>query len=221
MAATLYGKMMKPLIRVCVLLACAVSGCSQASSGDDDVIAASKLYQGGKYREAAQRFEQALSKSLRSHTKANVLTMIGNCYNELDEYDQALDYHERSIQADPSNHKAYVNKGVVHRLRGELELAAKCYQKAIALDPNYAEAHASLGALAIFQDDPQRAIQHLERATALDPSLAVSHSNLAVAYAAAGRFDEADQSLKKAVLLGYDKADVIKERIESLRRVSE
>jgi tetratricopeptide (TPR) repeat protein len=212
---------MKPFLVACGLLACSVCGCSQLSSGDDDVVAGANLYESGKYREALERLKPALNKTLQSHSKSEVLAIIGNCYNQLDEYEQALDYQEQAIQADPSNHQAYVNKGVVHRLMGDLDAAAQCYDKAIALNPNYAEAYSSLGALAIFQDDPQKAIQHLERAIALNPSLAVSHANLALAYAAADRFDDADESLKKAILRGYDKSDVIKERIENLRRASE
>lgn len=211
----------RPYLRVCLLLTFAVGGCSQSSSGDDDVVAGAKLYEKGNYREALERLKPALNKTLKSHSKSEVLTIIGNCYNQLDEYEQALGYQQQAIEANPSNHQAYVNKGVVHRLMGDLDAAAECYERAIALDPNYAEAHSSLGALAIFQDDPQRAIQHLERAIALNPSLALSHSNLALAYAAAGRFDDADQSLKKAILRGYDKPEIIKERIESLRRVSD
>ena len=75
--------------------------------------------------------------------------------------------------------------------------------------------------MAIFQGDYETAIKHLERAIELDDSYPVAHSNLALAYASVGRFDEADQELKKAVLRGYHQPEVIKRRIEELRKISD
>lgn len=213
----------KPLISqaplalgTCLWLVC---GCSGNPHGDELVDAGAKLFRQAKYREAVARLEQALGKPLRTYDQATVNTMIGNCYQELEEYDRAIEYHERAIQLDPANHEAYVNKGVVFRLIGEFDAAEECYEKAIELEPDYPEAYASLGALAIFQDDPERAIEVLEKAIQLDPTLAVSHANLAIAYAAVGRFDEADQALKRAILRGYDKSELIQKRIEDLRRI--
>jgi hypothetical protein len=50
--------------------------------------------------------------------------------------------------------------------------------------------------------------------------LAVAHSNLAFAYAAVGRFEEADQALKRATLSGYHQPAEVKSRIERLRELS-
>ena len=195
-------------------------GCAPQSNGDSQVTTGVRLYEQRQFAEALSELEDALDKPLRDYTRSDVLTIIGNCYNELDRFEEALTYHDRAIREDPNNYQAYVNKGIVYRLMGNYDQAATSYAKALELAPEYAELHASMGALAIYRDDYPTAINHLERAVELDDALAVAHSNLALAYATVRRFDEADSELKKAVVRGYHQPEVIKQRIEQLRKVS-
>jgi tetratricopeptide (TPR) repeat protein len=206
---------------MCILTMPMLIGCGLKARGDSDVEHAMGLYEQRKFAEAIPPLQSALGKPLRVYTRSEVLTTIGNCYNELKQFEESLDYHDRAISEDPKNHQAYVNKGVVYRLMGDYDQAAKLYSKALELAPDYAELHASMGALAIFQGDYQVAVDHLERAVALDDTLAIAHSNLAVAYASVGRFDEADRELKKAVIRGYHQPEVIKKKIEQLRNASD
>jgi tetratricopeptide (TPR) repeat protein len=203
------------------LAALLVAGCNlpvkPGTSGDQLVVKALKLIEADKHEEALPLLLRAQDRPLKSFTKSEVLTTIGNCYNRQDQFDEALRFHEAAIEADPQNHKAYVNQGIVYRLQGEYDKAADCYSKALELQPDYAELHASMGALAIFQDKPAVAVEHLERAVQLDDTLPVAHSNLAVAYAMVDRFDDADRELQKAVVRGYRQAKVIRERIDQIR----
>lgn len=188
-------------------------------SGDDEATAGQVLIEQREFAQAIEPLERALGKPLNTYSESIVLTMIGNCYSELEQLEKAFDYYDRAIAQDPENHKAYVAKGVAHRLQGEYDDAAAAYDQALTLAPDYAELHASIGGLAIFQDDLDKAVKHLEKAVALDDSVAISHSNLAVAYAMSGRFDDADKQLKKAVVRGYHQPEVIKERIDQLRNL--
>lgn len=206
---------------ICLLALSGFVGCGERATGDADVAAAMRLYDRRKFAEAIPHFEDALKKSLEVSTRSEVLTAIGNCYNQLEQFETSLEYHDRAIKEDATNYKAYVNKGVVLRLQGDYDGAAKLYSQALEMAPNYAELHASIGALALFQDDYDKAVAHLERAVALDDSLAVGHANLSLAYATVGRFDEAEQQLKMAVVRGYHQADVIKARIEELRKIAD
>lgn len=203
---------------VAVSLAAGCNGpVSPTTSGDSFVDQALTLIEADKHGEALPLLLKAQNQPLKTFTKSEVLTTIGNCYSELDRFEEALQYHDQAISADPRNHKAYVNKGIVFRLQGKYDDAERCYSKALELQPDYAELHASLGALAVFQDKPAAAVGHLERAIQLDDQLPVAHSNLAMAYALLGRFDDADGELQKAIVRGYRQADVIRERIEQLR----
>ncbi|WDI43175.1 tetratricopeptide repeat protein [Bremerella sp. P1] len=206
---------------ICLVAILMLVGCNVEKNGDALVEEGALYHDQGNYAEAIPYFQDALKKPLINYNKSEVLTMIGNCYNELDEYEESIKYHDMAIKEDPQNHMAYVNKGVVCRLIGEFDEAEKMYNKALELEPEYAELHVSLGALYIHQEEYEKAVVHLEKGVELDDSLAVAHSNLAFAYATVGRFDDADRELKKAIVRGYERPELIKERIDSFRAIAE
>jgi len=187
----------------------------------DELATGVRLYNEGKYSEAIRHLEHGIEWPWKHDVKGSFLTVIGNCYYELGQSDVSLDWHQRAIDEDPTNHKAYVNKGIVFRSRGEYDKANECYATALSLAPDYAELHASMGVLAIAQGKPEVAIEQLERCIELDDSLAVGHANLAVAYAMVGRFDEADEQLTGAIVRGYKDGKVLKQRIEKLREAGD
>jgi tetratricopeptide (TPR) repeat protein len=207
------------VISICVLTLLLLPGCGRQNSGDRDVDVGIRLLKQRRFREAIAPLKKGLNKPLEFYSRSNVLTTIGNCYNQLNKFEESLEYHEQAIEEDPNNHKAYVNIGIVYRLMGDYDKAAQSYSKAMELAPDYAELHSSMGVLAMFQDDVNTAIKHFERAIELDDTLAVAHANLSIAYATAHRFEEADEEFKKAVLRGYYQPEVVKERIEQLRKI--
>lgn len=203
-----------------------VAGCGKlppsltaARDGDAEVDAGQALAESEKYAEAIPHFERALQLPLRNYSKSDVYTQIGNCYNELDELEESLKYHDLALAEDPNNYKAYVNKGIVYRLIGEFDKAEEMYNKALVLAPDYAELHASLGALYIFQGKNDEAVAALEKAIQLDQTVAVAHANLAIAYATVERFEDAERELKRAIVLGYRNGEIVRERIDALRQV--
>lgn len=209
------------LVILTLLALLTTAGCGQEERGDASISHGLDLYDQREFAAAIPYLKAGLGKRPGIYDKSDVLTAIGNCYNELDQFEDSLKYHDLAIEANPANFRAYVNKGVVFRLTGDYDQAAAMYAKALEIEPEYAELHASMGSLAVFQEDYEAAVQHLERAIALDDTLPVAHSNLAMAYATVGRFDEADSELKKAVIRGYHQPEVIQQRIDQLRQLSE
>lgn len=59
----------------------------------------------------------------------------------------------------------------------------------------------------------------LEKAIRLSPSLAVAQGNKAIALAMLGRFDEADQAVRLAVVLGHKNVKGVRERVAALKLV--
>ena len=200
-----------------LLLTLLQQGCSSETNADREIDRGMELYAQREYEQAITVFDAALSKNFSAYSRSDVLTVLGNCYYEIDELDTAIDYHNRAIEADPTNHRAFVNKGIVYRLMGEYDAAKAEYMSALELAPDYAELHGSLGALALVQGDYQAALQYLERCNELDGSLPVGHSNLALVYAELKRFDEAEVELKKAIELGYHQPELIRQRIDEAR----
>ncbi len=203
-----------------LLLLFITSGCDVSPSGDYLVERGAVYYEQNDYAAAIGELQKSLDKPRSNFTESEVLTLIGNCYVELGEYEEAIRFHNKAIKADPKYHKAYVNKGIVCRIQGDFDEAEKLYSKALELEPEYAELHVSLGALYIHQEQYDKAVAHLEKGVELDDTLAVGHSNLALAYATVGRFADAKKQLKKAILQGYDHPEDIQMRIEAFQSIA-
>jgi tetratricopeptide (TPR) repeat protein len=194
---------------------------SHPTTGDSDAQKGALLLLKGQYQPAIHYLELALKRPLEKFSRSDVFTMIGNCYNSLNKFEKALEYHSMALQEDPRNYKALVNKGIVYRLMEDYDAARQCYDQAMEIAPDYAELHASLGALLEVQENYAEAVQHLERAVQMNDSMSVGHANLAVAYAGVHRFEEADAELRKAVLYGYRNEKTVRKRIAELRKKAE
>jgi len=210
-----------PLI-VILLLPIVILACSNSTgNGDEYASRGIDAYEEGKYDEAIVELQQAIEAGVTRYEIEEIYTILGNTYDNLDLYDEAIDAHEKALEFDPDYFQAWVNLGITNRHKGDLDRAEESYNKALNLEPDYAELHASIGALDIFKGEPEKAIEALERAIELDSQLAVAHGNLALAYAMVGRIEEAEASLQQAIVLGYDNWAVIQERIDSLKAISD
>ena len=68
-----------------------------------------------------------------------------------------------------------------------------------------------------MKNEPEKAIEEFKKALELDANLAVAYGNAALAYAMLGDWDKADEYLKQSIVLGYENADIMRERIEELK----
>ena len=212
---------MKSWLIISLLIEVTLLGCLDTNSGDSNVDAGSKYYLDGEYEKAEYELKVALDKKLFKYSRKETFTILGNIYNELEEYDSSIVYHTKAIELDSNYATAWVNLGIVYRLISEFELAEACYLRASEINPEDPELHASIGALYIFKDKPYKAIEHLERSIQIDPQLDLAHSNYALALAMIGEFRKADVELKKAVVLGYKNGETLKARIEELKKILE
>lgn len=185
--------------------------------GDDLATEGAGDFNNGRTTQAIEKLTRALQLEFRHHARDKILTILGNAYQVIEQYEKAIETHQEALQVNPQNHQVWVNLGIAHRKHGKIAKAGECYKKAIEIDPDYAEVHASLGALYIFMGEGKQAIDTLNHAKKLDPSVAVTHGNLALAMV--GRFEEAEATLKQAVTLGYRNDKSVRERIGYLREL--
>lgn len=198
-----------------ILLAASCSAPTQ--SGDVHTLKAIQLYGKGDYLEAVAEFKKAIELGVNEYELKDVYTMLGNCYTDLDMYDKGIEMHEASIALDGEYAESWVNLGITYRQSGDFDKAEECYVKASQIEPEYAQLHSSLGSLYILKNEPKKAIESFNKALELDSSIAVAYGNGALAYAMDGRYEEADEMLEQAIVLGYKNADVIRERIDNLK----
>jgi Flp pilus assembly protein TadD len=192
----------------------------QLEDGDVLVDEASQLFRDGEYQQAVEVLSGALNKSFKRYSKAEAYAILGNIYNKMDYFQDAIAAHQKSLELEPNSAKYWTNLGIVYRLTAQYDKAENCYEKALAIDPDYPELYTSLGALHLTHTMKfQKAIYYLEKAIQLDPGQTIAYANMAIAQASVGKFAEAEAFLKKATMKGYKNTKKLKSMIENLKQL--
>lgn len=176
-------------------------------------------FEAGRYVQAVSLFETAIAIESDANLKAKLYNGLGSAHNELSQPAEAILAYQESLKLNAENAQVWVNLGIAQRLKGDFDDALNSYEAAIALDDSLATAYSSIGSLRVLQGQPQLAIEAFQNAIELDATIAVTHGNLALAYAMVKQFDRAQQSLKRAVALGYENGDLIQSRIDELQKL--
>jgi tetratricopeptide (TPR) repeat protein len=155
-----------------------------------------------KYEKALAHFRVAHDLAERlgnTQLRAWSLNGLGNVYDDLGRYEEAIAAYQRAIELDPEVAYLHNNLGNVYRAQGRHEEAIAAYQQAIDLDPEFAYPHNNLGNVYADLGRYEEAIAAYQRAIALDPEDAVYHYNLGIAYQHAGRYEEAIAAYQRAI----------------------
>ncbi len=118
--------------------------------------------------------------------------------------DEAAALYRKVIEADPGNHKAHGNLGIVLLRQGRLDQAVGHFQTAVALKPDHAGAYNNLGNALDNQGRLDDAVAAFRKAIALDPDYAEAHNNLGSALSHRGSDDEACACFRKAIEIRPD-----------------
>lgn len=98
-----------------------------------------KLMKRGKYAQAQQEFEAALSKNPDMAAAHNNLGYALRKQGQAN-YDEALSHYDRAIELDPNLAEAYMYRGVLHMLMGDESRALQDHRALTRLDRNLADA---------------------------------------------------------------------------------
>lgn len=141
---------------------------------------------------------------------------------------EAIEHYRAALDINPDVAEAQYNLGTLLEQTGNVAETIRCYERALQLKPDFVEAENSLARLlaTISLSDggaPSRAVELAERACASSGHQTAGYlDTLAIAYAAAGRFDDAVATAQKAVDLAHADgktkvADEIQKRLELYR----
>jgi tetratricopeptide (TPR) repeat protein len=174
-------------------------------------------YAKGNYTEAIDDYNQALRLNPRDAAAYN---SRGHARYRIGQFREALDDYNQSVQFDSKNAAAFTNRGDAYMDQGQYERAATDYRTAIQLDSKYGRAYQSAAWLmATCPDerfrDTKKAIEAAEKALQLDGADDYHYlDSLAAAYANAGRYDDAQSTLKQALTMTPEAdAPRLKERL--------
>jgi tetratricopeptide (TPR) repeat protein len=136
---------------------------------------------------------------------AEVHCNLGTVLVQLGKIEEAIAHYEQALRIKPGYAEAYYNLGVALTRLGRQPEAVGHYEEALRSKPDYAEAENNLAWLLATLapadgGNPVRAVTLAERACELTNNRAAeSLDTLAVAYAAAGRFNDAIAAARKAI----------------------
>jgi serine/threonine protein kinase/Tfp pilus assembly protein PilF len=127
----------------------------------------------------------------------------GSVYIPMQEgFAQARKELQRALELDPNLADAYASLGWLKRVQDwDWAGSEAAYKKALELEPENATIVRGAAALAATLGDFDRAITLTRRAAELDPVREGSHANLGLYSYYAGRFNDAEASIRKAIEL--------------------
>lgn len=166
--------------------------CAVVKRLDKSMAEGHKLIGEGKWQEGFSKFEYYAKKIDPSEDEA--WRMAGLCLLNMDKYDSAMVYLEKTLEINPESFLAYYLKGFYYLYKNKLDLAEESFKKSIVLRINNGDAHAELGNIYLNQSDYPRALTSYQKAVDFQSNNMSLYFNMAIAYTNMGRYEEALQS---------------------------
>ncbi len=154
-------------------------------------------------KEAAEYFSEALR---LDPDHAFTYYNRGIAYNNLGQYQRAIEDYDQTIRLDPGDAFAYNNRGVTYCMQGQYRRAIKDCDQAIRLDPDYAETYNVRGIAYYNLGQYRRAIEDYDQAIRLDPDYANAYHVRGIAYFDQRQYWRAIADCDQAISLDPDDA---------------
>ena len=90
----------------------------------------------GRYQEAIDCYQETIE---FDGAQAVTFSYIGECYEKMEHFEQALIHYDQSIALDPHWVDAWIGRGVVKDMQGRLPEAIKDLEHAVGLVPEHAD----------------------------------------------------------------------------------
>ncbi|MES2014126.1 MAG: tetratricopeptide repeat protein [Pseudomonadota bacterium] len=132
---------------------------------------------------------------------------LGNCFYDLQQFDDAVIYYKRAIKLDGDFAKAHYNLANVLKHQGNLAQAEISYKKALKIEPNSAQINCNLAQVQYEQGHLPDAQASYERALAKQENFSAAHNGLGAVFKSLGKLAEAEQSFNNALAAQPDDAD--------------
>ncbi len=176
-------------------------------------------YEHKDYEAAVRLLREAAAEADEVSARERMLIKCAMALDELARYTEALETIKEVLEFSPGSATAWNNLGIVCQHIGKLDEARAAFERAYKLNPEQADPLINLGAVCLRQSDPGYALQYLQLALELLPGHPAVHANLALTYAVFGRLEEAEDSLRLAVLYGFEQSSLIEEKISAMKNV--
>ncbi len=133
---------------------------------------------------------------------------LGNAYNGLKQYDQAIQAYREALRIQPEHANAWYNLGIAYNHLKQYDQAIQAYREALRIQPEDASAWYNLGNAYVKLDQYDQAIQAYREALRIRPEYAKAWNNLGIAYAKLKRYDQEIQAYREALRIQPEDAEV-------------
>jgi tetratricopeptide (TPR) repeat protein len=150
----------------------------------------------GKLAQARTCYAQVVAQDNRHSTALHGLAMIA-CAEQ--QFDQAVGFAERAIEAQPHIAHFYNTLGISYEATGQNQKALHAFQKAVTLKPDHAEAYHNMGISLQNLHRYDAAIDQCRKAITINPQLANAHVTMAKCFLALDDVEQAVHYYEQAV----------------------
>jgi protein O-mannosyl-transferase len=162
---------------------------------------AAALFASGRYAEAVDRYERAISLSPQDPRK---LVSLAAAYAELGNIPDAEALLKRAIVISPDFAPAYKNLGIVYMKENRLDQALNVLRQGLEHTRHDESYYELVGQVQLMKSDVAAAVESFRRAIDLNPRTAVLWFQLGQALLAARNPESAEDSFRRAVELKPD-----------------
>lgn len=174
-----------------------------------------KLFQAGKYQEAAEKFTEGISKG-----EANTILYYyrGLSYERSGQIEKALEDYNQSIKLKPDFVLPYSRIGIIYAKQKSYQQAVNFYKKAVELGSKDVTTIYNYGVVLMNLGRTQEAKSVFEKLLRLDENYSDAYYHLGIIYLGQGDSAQAKELLQKFVDMDPEnsKAPVAKKILESL-----
>jgi tetratricopeptide (TPR) repeat protein len=128
----------------------------------------------------------------------------GYCYNNLGQYNRAIEDYDQAIRLNPEFAGAYNNRGNSYAQLKQYERAIEDYDQAIKFNPEYVKVYNNRGVSYRNLKKYEQAIENYDQAINLNPEFGKAYSNRGVSYAELKQFEQAIEDYDQAIKLNSE-----------------
>ena len=146
----------------------------------------------GKTEAALEEFKSLLQLDSSSQSYA----FMGLCYRHLGKFEEAKQYFQRALKADPENIPSLFNLGYIARRQGNRAEGEQYLSRALRLDPSYSDALFEMGSLKLEEKKYAEAIPMLRRCAEVSATPGQVYYKLAAAERNLHQMEAAERDMK-------------------------
>jgi len=143
--------------------------------------------------------QAALERSLKLNPNFDqAMTALARAFHQQGMDEEALQWVEKAIQANPQNLRAWYQKGWIS-VKADPDGAMAAFERALEIQPGFAMAHRDLGIMLLKKGRYSEAATHLKQAADLGLAHPRLYNFLGIAYSRTGRYQDAVKVYTKAL----------------------